>query len=103
MLCEILLAIFGTIGLAACLRYVLSRLLFPVRGVMILIPGQGDGAALEHTVKGVRALSATGKLEHESIYIADCGLSREGLATAQRLCRRYPDVEFCVLDGIDTV
>ena len=103
MVWEIILAVFGIIGLAACVRFIAGLLLFPVKGTMILIPARGDGRTLEHTVKGIRALSAAGMLSGESVYIADCGLDRDGLAAAERLCLRYPEIEYCTLEDIDTV
>ena len=98
---EILLAVFGVIGVAACVRCVLGLLLYPVRQVVILIPAEGDGHNLEHTVKGLRALSNAGKLEGEQLLLADRGLTPEGLFTAKELCRRYPEVELCIWEETD--
>lgn len=98
MVYEILLALFGVIGLAACVRFVAGLLLYPIRGALILIPAQGDGRGLEHQLKGLQALSDEGKLEGETVYLADFGLNEEGLAAAKLLCRRYPNLHYCVLE-----
>ena len=98
---EILLAVFGVIGVAACARCAVGLLLYPVKQVVILIPAAGDGHDLEHTVKGLRALSNAGKLEGEQILLADRGLTPEGRYTAKELCRRYPELELCVWEETD--
>lgn len=103
MVWEILLALFGVIGLAACVQFVAGLLLYPVKGTLILIPARGNGRELEHQVKGLRALSAGGKLEGETVFLADFGLDDEGLAAAETLCRRYPNLRFCVLEQEETV
>lgn len=103
MVWEMILALFGVIGLAACVRFVAGLLLYPVKGALILLPAQGDGAQLEHQVKGLRALASDGKLEGTLIFLADFGLNDEGLAAAETLCRRYPNLRFCVLEQEETV
>lgn len=103
MVYEILLALFGVIGLAACVRFVWGLLVYPVRGALILIPAQGDGRDLEHQLKGLQTLVNDGKLENTTVFLADYGLDEEGLATAETLCRRYPHLQFCVLTAEDSV
>lgn len=104
MVWEILLAVFCAIGLAACIRFAVGRLVYPIRGVLIILPARGDGHTLEHQLKGLCALSGEGRLEGETIFLADCGLDDEGLANAERLCRRYPAVRFCVFEqDIDSI
>lgn len=105
MVWEILLALFSVIGLAACIRFAAGLLLYPVRGALIFLPARGDGRDLEHQLKGIRALSSGGQLEGETVFLTDMGLDEEGLATAERLCRRYPSLRLCVLEreGEDTV
>ena len=49
---EILLAVFCAIGLAACIRFAVGRLVYPVRGAIILLPALGDGRLLEQQLKG---------------------------------------------------
>ncbi len=90
MVWEILLALLGAIGLAACLRFAAGRLLYPVRGALIVLPARGDAQGLEHQLKGLSALSRDGQLAGETVLVADLGLSPEGRAAAERLCRRYP-------------
>lgn len=98
MVMEILLALFAAAGVAACLRLLAGRLVYPLRGAVILLPARGDGRELEHQLKGVYALSAGGRLEQETICIADAGLNDEGRAAALRLCRRYPALRLCRLE-----
>ena len=97
MVWEILLAVFCTIGLAACIRFAVGRMVYPIRGALIILPARGDGRTLEHQLKGLWALSSEGRLEDERIFLADFDLNDEGLANAERLCRRYPGVCFCVM------
>lgn len=104
MVWEILLAVFCAIGLAACIRFAVGRLVYPIRGALIILPARGDGRALEHQLKGLWTLSSEGRLENERIFLADFGLNDEGLANAERLCRRYPGVRFCVVEqDLDSV
>ena len=100
MLCEILIAILAAIGLGACVRFGMGLLLYPLRGVIILLPAHGDGRELEHKLKTLRALSGEGRLEHEQIYLADMGLDSQGLALAHTLLRRYPQVGWCTMEEI---
>lgn len=102
MLCEILIAMLAVIGLGACVRFGMGLLLYPLRGVIILLPAHGDGRELEHKLKALRALSGEGKLEHEQIYLADMGLDSQGRALAQSLLRRYPHVGWCALEETQT-
>lgn len=103
MVLEILLALFAAAGVAACLRLLVGRLVYPLRGAVILIPAKGDGGELEHQLKGVYALSAGGQLEQETICIADAGLNDAGRATALRLCRRYPSLRLCRLEQTGSI
>ena len=96
MVWEILLAVFCAIGLAACIRFAVGRLVYPVRGASI--PALGDGRLLEQQLKGLTALSGEGKLDIDAIYLADAGLDSDGLAAAERLCQRYPELHFCAAE-----
>ena len=98
MVWEILLAVFCAIGLAACIRFAVGRLVYPVRGAIILLPALGDGRLLEQQLMGLTALSGEGKLDIDAIYLADAGLDSDGLAAAERLCRRYPELRFCAAE-----
>ena len=71
---------------------------YPVRGAIILLPALGDGRLLEQQLKGLTALSGEGKLDIDAIYLADAGLDSDGLAAAERLCRRYPELRFCAAE-----
>ena len=101
MMWEILLTLFSVIGVAACIRFAAGLLLYPVRGALIFLPARGDGRDLEHQLKGIRALSSDGKLEGETVFLTDMGLTREGLEAAAQLCRKYPSLRFCVLERED--
>ena len=101
MVWDILLALFSVIGLAACVRFAAGLLLYPVRGALIFLPARGDGRELEHQLKGLRALSSDGRLEGETVFLTDMGLSEEGLEAGMQLCRRYPSLRFCVLKRED--
>ena len=104
MVWEILLAVFCVIGLAACIRFAVGRLVYPVRGAVILLPARGDGRLLEQQLKGLTALSGEGKLDCGTISLADVGLDSDGQAAAELLCRRYPELRFCVVEqDIDQV
>ena len=84
MVWEILLAVFCAIGLAACIRFAVGRLVYPVQGAIILLPALGDGRLLEQQLKGLTALSGEGKLDIDAIYLADAGLDSDGLAAAEQ-------------------
>ena len=62
------------------------------------LPALGDGRLLEQQLKGLTALSGEGKLDIDAIYLADAGLDSDGLAAAERLCRRYPELRFCAAE-----
>ena len=98
MVYEILLALFGVIGLAACVRFAWGLLVYPIHGALILIPAQGDGQDLEHQLKGLQALADEGKLTKERIFLADCGLTEEGRQVALALTRKYPGIGLCTVE-----
>lgn len=103
MVYEITLALFGVVGLAACVRFVWGLLVYPLRNVIILLPAKGDGRDLEPRLKAVQALRDEGKLEDETLYLADFGLDEAGLALAEQLCRCYPNAGFCVMTEEDAI
>ena len=87
---EILLALavgFGT-ALAVCLLP--GRFFRPDAGGRrwVLIPGQGDGGALEWDVRAVLLLRTSGCIP----VIADLGLDGQGREIALRLTRQWPEV-----------
>ena len=98
MVYEILLAVFGVIGLAACVRFVWGLMIYPIHSALILIPAQGDGQDLEHQLRGLQFLCDEGKLEGETILLADCGLTEEGRQAAMMLTRKYPGIGLCTLE-----
>ena len=80
----ILLAALAALGLFALLWLVLGRLLFPAPIVHILLPVSGDGDELEHTLKGLRWLRASGLLTAH-IDLLDAGLTAAGRERVSRL------------------
>lgn len=98
----------NSVGPVQCDR---CGILYPVCGGTVALPGAGssyfparpgDGRDLEHQLKGVRALSSDGKLEGETVFLTDMGLTQEGLAAAAQLCRKYPALRFCELEREDS-
>ena len=90
--------LFGTAmaaaGLAALLWWQVGRLLrpLPAPGVRVVIPGQGDGAGLEQTLRALYWLRGMGLLRG-AIVIETEELTSAGLALAAELTRRYPAAE----------
>lgn len=99
MVTEILLVLLCGILLLWAGRLLLGQLLLPVQDLTILIPAQGDGSTLEHTVKGLDYLSSAGLLESTCIYLNDTGLDAQGRLVASRLCRQYPRLQLCVFSA----
>lgn len=87
-------AIATAAGLAALLWWQIGRLLrpLPAPGVRVVIPGQGDGAELEQTLRALYWLRGMGLLRG-GIVIETEHLTPAGLALAQALVRRYPAAE----------
>ena len=72
---------------------------YPVRGAITLSARRwATRRLLEQQLKGLTALSGEGKLDIDAIYLADAGLDSDGLAAAERLCRRYPELRFCAAE-----
>lgn len=82
----ILLASLAAVGLFTLLWLGLGRLLLPTHGVHLLVPVKGDGGDLEHHLKGLRWLHATGLLDAQ-IDLLDVGLSDTGRERVERLLR----------------
>lgn len=87
----ILVAALAAVGLFALLWLGFGRLLIPAAGIHILIPVQGDGNDLEHTLKGLRWLCATGLLDAH-IDLLDVGLTDAGQERVERLLRTEPSL-----------
>lgn len=90
---EVLTAILCVLGLTGFLWWLLGRLVRPLPGqsACILLPGRGDGAELEHTVRGFVWLRSLGVVK-VPILIADLGLEPAGREIALRLCSRWPGI-----------
>lgn len=88
---SILLAALAAVGLFTLLWLVFGRLLIPADGMHILIPIQGDGNNLEHNLKGLRWLRATGLLDAR-IDLLDAGLTDAGRDRVERLLRSEPSL-----------
>lgn len=90
---EVVTAVLCVLGLTGFLWWLIGRLLRPLPGqsAWILLPGRGDGAELEQSVRGFIWLRSLGLVKCP-ILIADLGLTREGRNVALRLCARWPGV-----------
>jgi hypothetical protein len=90
---DILLTGVCTLGLALVAWVLFGRLTRPLPGqpVHLLVPGQGDGGALEQTVRALIWLRGLGLLRCP-IVIADVDLTPWGWELAVRLTARWPDV-----------
>ena len=87
-------AVATAMGLAALLWWQMGRLLrpLPAPGVRVVIPGQGDGAELEQTLRALYWLRGMGLLRG-GIVIETERLTPAGLTLAAELARRYPAAE----------
>lgn len=91
-LADVATTLFCTTGLALMGWIFFGKLLTPTpRGVHIFIHSQGDGEALEQSIRSLIWLRSMGLLTCP-IFIVDGGLSPQGLALAQRLCDRWDNV-----------
>ena len=63
----------------------------PGRGAKVVLPGRGDGEALEQQVRSFLWLRGMGLLRCP-IVIADAGLTPAGWELATRLTARWPEV-----------
>lgn len=75
----------------------LGRLLAPIGAkgpVWAVLPAAGDGQTLEHDLRGLLWLRASG-MACLRVVIADCGLDRQGRELAALLARREEDVALC--------
>ena len=82
----ILVAALAALGLFTLLWLAFGRLLLPAGEVHILLPVAGEGAELEHTLKGLHWLRAAGLLDAR-IDLLDAGLSEGGRDRVDRLLR----------------
>ena len=90
---EAVTAVLCVLGLTGFLWWLLGRLLRPRPGqsAWIMLPGRGDGAELEQSVRGFIWLRSLGVIKCPILF-ADLGLNPEGRAVALRLCARWPGV-----------
>lgn len=93
---EAALSLLSVIGLLSIGWLCFGHLLTPAGNgrTVTVLPGRGDGEDLEQAVTGLLWLRGSGLLEGR-ILIVDCGLTAEGKAMAQALCRREPAVWTC--------
>ena len=86
-----ILAAFGLFSLCCCAKEKLLRPL-PDPSARVVIPGWGNGETLEQTVRAFRWLRGRGLL-YCPVAILDVGLTEAGRTLAQRLTRRWPEIE----------
>lgn len=94
---QVLLALLAAWGLVALGWLLLGKLLTPDLGdypVYAVVPADGDGAGLEHTVKGLLWLRGN-DWTRCTIVIADGGLDPAGRAAATALMGRATGVVLC--------
>ena len=93
-----LVAMLAAIGLASLMWTVVRAALFSrpeeKRGVLVLIPAQGDGEALEQQVHQLAHLRYEQGLLG-MVLLVDCGLSGEGKRLADLLAREDRWVSVC--------
>ena len=98
LLLESLTAFFAAVGIAWLVWAAAQRLFFEKRQTLekciAVVPVSGDAPALEGTVSGLAHVSICGQQLYK-IMIADCGLTEESLALAQKLAQRYEQVALC--------
>ena len=90
---EVLLPAVCTFGLALAVLWLFGRLLRPAPAGLtrVLIPGRGNGGALEQSVRAIIWLRGMGLLRCP-IVIVDMGLTPAGWEIAARLTARWPEV-----------
>ena len=93
----LLLSAAAAAGILLVIWCVVGALLLPLAGrkapATVLLPASGDGARLEHDVRGFQWLCDSG-LVCGSVVVVDCGLDAQGRALAERLARER-NVYFC--------
>lgn len=104
MIGEIIVSLLAAGGLLAVCWLMFGHMLVPVGNggtpVYAVIPALGGGEELEHAVSGLLWLRS-GDLARFTIVVADFGLDESGLAVAQALLRREPDLIYCPLTGLE--
>ena len=90
---EVLLTAVCVFGLAFLAWWLMGRLLRPIPDTcaQVLIPGRGEGAELEQTVRAFIWLRSLGLLSC-TLIIADVDLTPEGREIALGLTRRWSGV-----------
>lgn len=99
---EMTLSLLAVLGLLSLGWLLFGRILTPgplASSAFAVIPAQGDGAALEQTVKALLWLRA-GEVRRYTLVIADAGLDTDGAAVAQRLAQREAGIVFCTLNEV---
>lgn len=89
------LAFFSAVGMTTVVWLAASALLHAGRplipGLLLVLPVQGDAAAMEHDVRELRRFQH--QLPGAKIVLADCGLSEEARALARYLAERTEHAE----------
>lgn len=100
---EILLSLLAVFGLFSLGWVLFGRLLAPgdaAAPAYAVVPAQGDGGALEQTVKGLLWLRG-GELQRFTVVIADGGLDPMGVQIATALANREPRVILCPMERLE--
>lgn len=100
---EILLSLLAVFGLFSLGWVFFGRLLIPsdaTAPAYAVVPAQGDGGALEQTVKGLLWLRG-GELQRYTVVIADAGLDPMGVQIATALANREPRVILCPMERLE--
>ena len=99
---EMALSLLAVLGLLSLGWLLFGRVLTPgplASPAFAVVPAEGDGCALEQTVKGLLWLRA-GEVRRYTVVIADAGLDSDGVAIAQRLAQREPGIVLCTLNEV---
>ena len=99
---ELAAAILFVIGAAALLWYLFGRLLRPVSGkrVWMVLPGEGDGEALEETLRWLAWYRESGGIRGW-VVIWDRSLTPQGRELALNLARRWSWVSCCPTGSLE--
>lgn len=100
LMIDVLLTAVCTLGLAFLLWWLMGRLLRPICGACVILPGRGMGGELEQAVRGFVWLRGLGVLNC-TVIIADVDLTPQGREIALRLAARWPDVVLWPADRLD--
>ena len=99
---EGMLALLCAVGAASLIGLFFAWLVRPMRGdgLLAVLPAQGDGEALEGTLRLLSWLRRAGLFPGEAV-IWDAGLTSQGRELALRLALRWPWVTCCPRGALD--